>query len=254
LVVASPRDYGSMKKIGFCKQCLRNVPHVLFFQWPVFRFLNKHLEFADSLPLGSWHCCGCERNSYRLKRPDPEVTTDCTSTTMNDIVAWPDRNDPKQRSGLLFRRKKKADVIQLSAVDATEPESKFEHVGNVTRSDDSLLVRKARAARYSKKFREGVVDRILSGKSTISQVKNELGLSERDLLDWINDRVLLQDRHISKLTQVVDAVKNLTIEASTTESKREGTRPRLYTENDSEEGIARNPKRGKTIDGRVNHG
>jgi len=244
-----------MKKLGFCKQCLRNVPHVLYFQWPIFRFLNQRLEFADSLPLGSWHCCGCERNSYRLKRPDPEVTTDQTSTTMNDIVEWPDRNDRSQRTGLFFRRKKVASVT-LSLADemaAAEPESKFEHVGNVTRSDDSLLVRKSRAARYSQKFREGVVNRILSGQSTISQVKNELGLSERDLLDWINDKVLLQDRHITKLTQVVDAVKQVTNQGVLLESDEESSRPRLYEEEDSEVTSVR-PQSGKTIDGRVNRG
>jgi len=246
-----------MKKLGFCKQCLRNVPHVLYFQWPVFRFLNERIEFAESLPLGSWHCCGCERNSFRLKRPDPEVTTDSTSTTMNDIVEWPDRNDPKQRTGLFFRRKKKAAVADAADMQTDETEStpKFEKVGNVTRGDDSLLVRKARAARYSKKFREGVVDRILSGQSTITQVKNELGLSERDLLDWINDKVIFQDRHISKLTQVVDAVKHLTSDAAIADSGNQSSRPRLYREeSDNTPKPANHHGHGKTIDGRVNHG
>lgn len=243
-----------MKKLGFCKQCLRNVPHVLYFQWSIFHFLNQRLEFADSLPLASWHCCGCERNSFRLKRPDPEVTTDHTSTTMDDIVDWPDRNDRSQRTGLLFRRKKAGQAtLNLTDEIAAEPETKFEHVGNVTRSDDSLLVRKSRAARYSKKFREGVVDRILSGQSTISEVKNELGLSERDLLDWINDKVLLQDQHITKLTQVVDAVKHLTSQGALLKSDKESALPRIYEENVSKDSSDRT-QTGKTIDGRVNHG
>ena len=191
----------------------------------------------------------------RLKRPDPEATTDNTSTTMDDIVDWPDRNDPKQRKGLLFRRKKNAKSALQSDDDvAAESKSRFEHVGNVTRSDDSLLVRKARAARYSKKFREAVVERILSGKSTISQVKDELGLSERDLLDWINDKVLHQDRHIAKLTQVVDAVKHLANDASLPESGKESSRPRLYSADELGQDDSKKPKAGQTIDGHVNQG
>jgi len=242
-----------MKKIGFCKQCLRNVPHVLFFQWPVFRILNRYIDFADSLPLGSWHCCGCEKNSFTLKRPDPELATDVTSTTMNDIVEWKDRKDPKNRLGLFFRRKRKSKQDPSTTDSTVDTDSGFEHVGNVTRSDDSLLVRKARAARYSKKFREGVVEKILSGKSTISQVRNELGLSERDILDWINDKVIRQDARISKLTQVVDAVKHL----AEVESIDPGpdARPRIFQENsDFDPNASEFRRSGETIDGRVNHG
>ena len=246
-----------MKKIGFCKQCLRNVPHVLYFQWPGFRLLNRSLAFADSLPLASWHCCGCEKNSFRLRRPDPEVTTDVTSTDMKDIVPWPDRNDPNQRFGLLFRRRRKTDVLKSVSLDEDQDsESVAEHVGNVTRSDDSLLVRKARAARYSKKFREGVVDRILSGNSTITQVRRELGLSERDLLDWINDRVLRQDQRIAKLGQVVEAVRQI----STDGAKAAGTANQLqhlkiHAEDLADDAPPELPvRKGATIDGRVNRG
>lgn len=247
-----------MKKIGFCKQCLRNVPHILYFRWPFLRFLNRNLEFADSLPLGSWHCCGCEKNSFRLKRPDGEVATDVTSTTMDDIVPWPDRSDPTQRFGLLFRRKRKTKVLEPSSQpEHKEAEESFEHVGNVTRSDESLLVRKARAARYSKKFRDGVVDRVLSGKSTITQVRNELKLSERDILDWINDRVMRQDQKITKLTQVVDAVKHLTDGVSKTSSDGK-TRLRLDRASHQIDEIDEphyEPQRteGLTIDGQVNY-
>ena len=246
-----------MKKLGFCKQCLRNVPHVLYYQWPVFRLLNRNLQFADSLPLGSWHCCGCEKNSYRLKRPDPEVDTDITSTEMHDIVPWPDRNDPTQRFGLLFRRKRKADFVKEAVGSTTAAESPgFEHVGNVTRSDDSLLVRKARAARYSRKFREGVVDRILSGDSTISQVRKELKLSERDLLDWINDRILLQDKKIAKLGQIVETVKQISNEgASLLAADTPAHRLKIHAD-DIDNAAGTNPpvSKGSTIDGRVNRG
>lgn len=205
-----------MKKIGFCNQCLRNVPHVRYFSWPFLQFLNRFPKLMDSMPLASWHCCGCEKNSFRLKFPDPEVTTDVDSVDMSDVEPWPDRMDPNQRYGMLFRRKPKTKILDPSpeldrAVD--EP-AEFERVGNVTRSDDSLVVRRARASRYSKKFRDGVVDRVLSGQSSISLVRSELDLSERDLLDWVQDRVARQDEHIAKLEQIVEVVEHLTNESS----------------------------------------
>jgi len=244
-----------MKKIGFCKQCLRNVPHILHFRWPVFRLLNRYPNFADSLPLGSWNCCGCEKNSSRLKRPDSEVSTDVTSTTMDDIVPWRDRTDPSQRFGLLFRRKKRTQVVQPEIPDTAHAEASVEHVGNVTRTDESLLVRKARAARYSRKFRDGVVDRVLSGNSTITQVRNELKLSERDVLDWINERVMRQDQHITKLTQVVDTVKQLTNDPSIAASAIQSPKLKIH----SEERLP-TPKfesarhKGTTVEGQVNRG
>lgn len=249
-----------MKKIGFCKQCLRNVPHLLYFRWPIIRILNRWPGFSHSLPFASWHCCGCEKNTMRLTRPDAEVATDVTSTTMDNIVPWPDRTDPTQRFGLLFRRKKKAKIVEPAAENVaqqhTNQETSFEHVGNVTRSDDSLLVRQARAARYSRKFRDSVVERVLTGKATITQVRNELKLSERDILDWINHRVMRQDEQIGKLTQVVDAVKQLTHDP-TLNSATGNANLRIHTQESSQEHTSESerfePVRrdGVTIEGRV---
>jgi len=248
-----------MKKIGFCKQCLQNVPHILYFQWPGFRLLNRSPEFANSLPLASWHCCGCEKNSFRLKRPDPEVRTDVTSTDMADVIPWPDRNDPTQRFGLLFRRKRKTNILEKSKMEATADVETggAEHVGNVTRSDDSLLVRKARASRYSKKFREDIVQRILTGHSTISQVRRELGLSERDLLDWINDRVMRQDQHIAKLGQIVETVRKISTDGASTLNADNARHLNIHSDDLNLEPSSKSkvpaPK-GATIDGRVNRG
>jgi transposase-like protein len=206
-----------MKKIGHCKQCLRNVPHILHFRWPVLRLLNRWPEFAASLPRASWYCCACEKNTFKLQRPLDDVLLDSTSTDMDDIVPWRDRSDPAERGGFFFRRKPKQSTTE-TVVDEADEAAEFEKVGNFLRSDESLLVQQARVGRYTKKFREGVVDRILSGGSTITQVRKELGLSERDILNWINDRVLQKDARIAKLTEVVDAVRNITADADSVSS------------------------------------
>jgi transposase-like protein len=245
-----------MKKIGFCKQCLRNVPHILFYQWPIFRIMNRFPALAESLPLASWHCCGCEKSSYRLRVPDPNSHTDVTSTDMSDVTPWRDRKDPNQRFGLLFRRKKNADVVPGNAAveNKGKSESAMEHVGNFLRSDESLLVRKARAKRYSDKFREGVVSRILSGALTISQARKELGVSERDLLDWINDRIMRKDQKIAKLSQVVESVKQLTIEQDLKGGPASNAEHIKVFPQDPQEDLPRRDSRphGATIDGRVN--
>ena len=243
-----------MKKIGFCKQCLRNVPHILYFSWPVLRLLNRYPKFTDSLPLASWHCCGCEKNSFRLRRPDPEVNTDVTSTDMSDVEPWPDRDDPTQRFGMIFRRKKKTKVLDPSSAAENEldqAESEFEHVGNVTRTDESLLVRHTRAARYSEKFRDGVVDRVLSGQSSISQIRNELTLSERDLLDWIKDRVTRQDTQIYELTKIAETVQQLSGDIDSFSFATSALRLD-ETEADSTDSFSRfDDSQGITIDGNV---
>ena len=187
--------------------------------------------------------------------PDPNSSTDVTSTDMSDVIPWPKRNDPSQRFGLLFRRKKNASLVpEHGGSKKGTAESAIEHVGNFLRSDESLLVRKARANRYSKKFREGVVNRILSGALTISQARKELNVSERDLLDWINDRIMRQDQKITKLTQVVEAVQQFAIEGQVERADpvilKDDLEPSAGIS--IEANLHRSKVRGTTIDGRVN--
>ncbi|MEM9410460.1 MAG: hypothetical protein AAGA30_05070 [Planctomycetota bacterium] len=75
-----------------------------------------------------------------------------------------------------------------------------EQIGNFIRTDSSLVLRKKRSSRFSKKFRQGVVFRLLTGKTCISQLTTELNVTEADLMAWVNELLETKDQRISELT------------------------------------------------------
>lgn len=87
-----------------------------------------------------------------------------------------------------------------------EPES-AESVGNYILNSESLILRRNRAKRYSPKYRDGAVARIVSGTSTISQIGQEMGLTERDLVDWIADALARKQDRIDELTAILKSVQ-----------------------------------------------
>ncbi len=217
-----------MKKLGYCKQCLRNVPHELFFRWPVFRLLNHLPELMGRIWVSSWNCCACEKHVFVLRRPLANATVDNAATEMDDVRPFVTPRSEASRGmflRLLFRRNTDAESLDASGMETESQEESespaSEKVGNFLRSDESLILQSTRASRYSRKYREGIVERILAGQATISQIRNELGVSEREVLDWINERVFRQQAKIAKLTQVVKSVQQLTLETEVTAGRGE---------------------------------
>lgn len=78
-----------------------------------------------------------------------------------------------------------------------------EAIGNFIRSDGSLVLRKKRSSRYSQKFREGVVLRLLTGKTNLAQLTTELKVTEADLMSWVNEVLLSRDERIQQLTSLL---------------------------------------------------
>ena len=78
-----------------------------------------------------------------------------------------------------------------------------ERVGNFIRSDGSLVLRKKRSSRYSPKFRQGVVHRLLNGKTTIVQLTTELKVTEADLMAWVAEVLESRDRRVKELTNLL---------------------------------------------------
>lgn len=68
-------------------------------------------------------------------------------------------------------------------------------------------MRRNRAKRYSEKYRDGVVQKIISGTSTISQLGQELNLTERDLVDWIADDLARKQERIDELTAILKSIQ-----------------------------------------------
>lgn len=96
----------------------------------------------------------------------------------------------------------------LPRIRKSEPTKKridegTERVGNFIRSDGSLVLRKKRSGRYSAKFRQGVVHRLLNGKTTIGQLTIELEITEYDLLSWVAEVLESRDQRIQELTSLL---------------------------------------------------
>lgn len=160
---------------GFCKDCCVNVSHARNFRTKLGWFLDMiTFQFASRFRLGSWRCLQCTRRSIYLRLP----RSDAKTLQIDDSA----KLDPKE-DGLVV-----------------------ESGGNYLRREKSLIARKERCSRYSDKYRESIVQKILDGDSTIAEVRQELGLSELDILDWISLAYDDRGRKIKELEELIYVV------------------------------------------------
>ena len=155
-------------KLSYCNSCMRNVPHVR-------RIENPILWILDLLTL----------RAARLLRFGPWFCIQCN-----------------QREFVLPPRNRKAPTFRPETSSAGEP------TGNFIQSDESLILRRNRASRFTPKFRDGIVQRIVSGSQTITQVGRELNLSERDIVDWIADAFQRKQMKIDELNAILASIQN----------------------------------------------
>lgn len=156
-------------KLGYCRSCRKNLHHVSRFRTGLGRWWGLICgERLTAFRLGNWSCPLCANRCWILPLP---------------------RED--------------APELQLhDAHDSTS--SSVERLGNDFRSHRSLVARSERARRFSPKFRESVVDRLLSGTSSFAQLRSELGVSESDLLAWIAELIDRKNAQIEKLSRLAE--------------------------------------------------
>ena len=94
-------------------------------------------------------------------------------------------------------RSESGDNFESEEIPEAEP------VGNFIK-DQSLVLQSARLDRFSEKFRDSVVDRILSGKVSISSLTSDGDYSESELVSWIADKAKRQDERVETLELDVD--------------------------------------------------
>lgn len=158
---------------GYCRDCQANVDHVRKFT-SALAWLLDHLsfQFFSRFRLGSWHCLQCTRNSIYLNLPRVDART-----------------------------------IQLGQSPQTTPdEIQVESVGNFLRGEHSLIAKKQRLSRFSSKYRENVVQKILAGHVTIAEMCRELNLSEADVIEWFAEVFESQSSQIQQLKDLVLAM------------------------------------------------
>lgn len=76
--------------------------------------------------------------------------------------------------------------------------------GNFLRNDQSLVMRSVRSDRFTDKFRDGIVQRILNGTTTIADVRQQYHLTEADVIAWMKDSF---DRKQKRLDQANEQLK-----------------------------------------------
>ncbi len=145
------------RRTGYCKNCNSNVVHVRTFKR---RFWYRWDQWTNSyfgkLGFGPWQCVDCKQSRMRLLPKDESVK---------------------------------------SITDKEEKSSGPTRVGNFLRTDRALAHSLAQSNRFSKKFRLSVAKKLLSGKSTFSQIGNDLGLNQQTLEHWI------EEHHAHQATQ-----------------------------------------------------
>ncbi len=171
---------------GFCPMCMQNVEHarkprLLGFVLLDIVTLGALLVFR----IGPWYCFQCERKTYYLK--------------------------PIRRSAPTFhktRSRSEYDSPPLTELSGSVEDGSSESIGNYLKSDRSLVMQDKRANRFSQKFRDASVERLLSGTASLTQIRNELEISETDIVSWIEDSVARKDEQIEKLSLALEQIQS----------------------------------------------
>ena len=102
----------------------------------------------------------------------------------------------------MFLRSRRDLQRRNPARNANETQS----VGNFIHNELGLVNSKTRAERFSPKFRRAIVDRVLNGQSSISQIGQEIGVSEIDIQLWIKESFdQLAQHHQAALNKMTTA-------------------------------------------------
>ena len=142
------------KEKAFCVDCLRTLSHQRYHS-SLANWMNVFsLGIFRRKGLGPWFCRQCGRKSFWL---------------------------PKATDKPIERVAQKSDQCQIES--AQEPESNL--AGNYILDEQSLVRRVEASNRFSQKYRDNVVERIISNRSFISKVCRELEVTESDVQYWI---------------------------------------------------------------------
>ena len=152
---------------SYCGICLKNVPHRRYIRSASGRWLDRHFgNWARRIRLGPWYCIHCDNCQLFLAA----VNADADDYRVVD----PGEIDDDHRPHLAARDRGSADA---------------EVVGNFLKTEQSLVHRSHRSERFSTRFRDDLVDRLLQGRLTLNDLRAEHQVSEREVLDWIAGRL-----------------------------------------------------------------
>ena len=150
-------------KTGYCACCVSNESHVRKVPDGIYWILDIcTLSSLETFRIGPWFCLEC--NTEQLYLP-------------------------------LIKSPRAIENIRLAKEDANP---QLRSVGNFLRSEQSLVQRRRRTLRYSEKFRDDMVLRLLNGNTTLAQVRRDHNVTEQDIKDWLTD---MRGRHSDRLAE-----------------------------------------------------
>ncbi len=90
-------------------------------------------------------------------------------------------------------------------------------------------MRSARSDRFTDKFKDGIVQRILSGTTTIADVRAQHHLTEQDVIDWMKQSFDRKQKRVDDLTHKLRLTESTDRERII---KIASARPRIAIQND----------------------
>lgn len=185
------------KTLGYCPLCMQNVEHARVFSFTITRFLDfLSFGFFRALRIGPYYCFQCEAKRYYLQPIRRDAPTfDSEAMTAKFI----------QRGG---RPNDGSESPKLDVEDGTTEAPELlmpERMGNLHKNEHSLVMQERRTQNFSNNFRDSIATRILQGELSMTAAKNELKLTDSDLIRWIAD---LHYRKLAELDSLRQALAN----------------------------------------------
>jgi transposase-like protein len=192
------------KTLGFCPLCRQNVEHTRMFSSSITRFLDL-LTFGilKSLRVGPYYCFQCESKCYYLKPFRRDVPT-FDSITMTSGFHVQGEPWSQEESQYYDATSKILDTPEGSPIEILPAES----LGNLFKTEQSLVMQERRSNSYSLRFRDSIVARILQGEATLASVKKELNVKEGDLIRWISDLMDRKQKELDQIREILQSVEN----------------------------------------------
>ena len=149
-----------IKEKAFCPDCLRILSHQRYHSSFASWMNVFSLGVFRRCGLGPWFCRQCGRKSFWL---------------------------PKSTHKLIERVAHDSD--QRIAAAAENQDDETDIAGNVFLEEQSLARRVELSNKFSEKYRDNIVERIISSRTLISRVCNDLEVTEADIQFWIKQWV-----------------------------------------------------------------
>ena len=125
-------------------------------------------------------------------RPEVILMVEEPSVDYVDVSSLPPSITLKESVGGNSTKSEPIGRSELDAIPEAEP------VGNFIK-DQSLVLKTTRINRFTEKFRDSVVERILTGKVSISALTENGQYCESELVSWIADKAKRQEEKIEIL-------------------------------------------------------